>query len=204
MTRVVVVDDHEIVRAGLKRALAHDTTISVVGEAHTRHGAIGEIAKHNPDVVVVDIHLPDGNGIDLVRWARKQSRTIGLIVLSASHMPEQIKAAMDAGASGYIDKTAPISELVAAIKFAAHSPLSFSTHRAKDLFEYAAHGHLLTGRELEVLELLPTGKTIHEIAQALFVGDATVKTHVSAIYRKLDVANRVSAINKARELGLLR
>ena len=131
MIRILVVDDHEIVREGLHRALAHDTSFTVVGEASSRHEAIAQIASLNPDIVVVDIHLPDGNGIDVVRWARKNSRKIGLVVLTVSHMPEQIKAAMQAGASGYVEKSAPINELVSAIKHAAHSPLAFSTHRTR-------------------------------------------------------------------------
>ena len=203
MIHILVVDDHEIVREGLRRALAHDSAFNVVGEAGSRHEAIVQIASLNPDIVVIDIHLPDGNGIDVVRWARTHSRKIGLIVLTVSHMPEQIKAAMQAGASGYVEKSAPIVELVSAIKHAAHSPLAFSTHRARDLFDYGSQAHGLTGRELEVLEILPSGKTIHQIAETLFLGDSTIKTHVAAIYRKLCVANRVAAINKAREYGLL-
>lgn len=203
MTKILLVDDHEIVRAGLRRALAHDQTLTVVGEAGSRHDAIGKIAQLNPDIVVVDLHLPDGNGLDLVRWARARSRSIGLVVLTVSHLPEQIKAAMEAGASGYVEKSASINEVVAAIKCAVHSPLSFSTHRAKDLYNFDKYIYGLTGRELEVLEILPSGKTIHEIAQSLFLGDSTVKTHVAAIYRKLAVANRVAAINKAREYGIL-
>ncbi len=203
MTKILLVDDHEVVRAGLRRALAHDGTLTVVGEAGTRHDAIGKIAQLNPDIVVIDLHLPDGNGLDLVRWARARSRSIGLVVLTVSHLPEQIKAAMEAGASGYVEKSATINEVVAAIKCAVHSPLSFSTHRAKDLYNFDKYIYGLTGRELEVLEILPSGKTIHEIAQSLFLGDSTVKTHVAAIYRKLAVTNRVAAINKAREYGIL-
>ncbi|MGA0442947.1 MAG: response regulator transcription factor, partial [Candidatus Nanopelagicaceae bacterium] len=107
------------------------------------------------------------------------------------------------GASAHVSKSAPIKELVDAIEKSVLSPLSFSTRRATDLISKRNESIGLTARELEVLEILPTGDTVTQIATRLFVSEATVKSHLAAIYRKLKVANRVKAINAARLAGLL-
>ena len=152
---------------------------------------------------MVDLHLPDGSGLEIIAWARALSQQMGIVALTFSTQPEHILACMQSGASAHVSKSAPIKELVDAIEKSVLSPLSFSTRRATDLISKRNESIGLTARELEVLEILPTGDTVTQIATRLFVSEATVKSHLAAIYRKLKVANRVKAINAARLAGLL-
>ncbi|NCV76591.1 MAG: DNA-binding response regulator [Actinobacteria bacterium] len=179
--RVLVIDDHVLVREGLRRAISMEKTISIVGEAATKKEAITQISRHNPDVIVVDLHLPDGSGLEVIAWARSLSQEIGIVALTVSAIPEYAHASLESGASAFVDKTAPLSELVSAIKESFIAPLTFN----------------------EILEKLTTGDTASEIAIKLFVTESTIKTHLSAIYRKLSANNRVQAINNARKAGLL-
>jgi DNA-binding NarL/FixJ family response regulator len=201
--RVLVIDDHAIVREGLRRLVNRDPEIKIVGEAASKREAIAQISHHNPDVIVVDLHLPDGSGLEVVAWARSLSQSIGIVVLTMSNMPEHVLASLQSGASSHVDKTAPVGELLQAIKLSANKPLSFTARKLTDAIAAKNKGVGLTPREIEILEKLPSGDTILQIAAALFVTESTVKTHLSAIYRKLNAENRVQAINNARKFGLL-
>jgi two-component system response regulator DevR len=201
--RVLVIDDHAIVREGLRRLVNRDEDIKIVGEAASKREAIAQISHHNPDVIVVDLHLPDGSGLEVVAWARSLSQSIGIVVLTMSNMPEHVLASMQSGASSHVDKTAPVGELLKAIKLSANKPLSFTARKLTDAIAAKNKGVDLTPREIEILEKLPSGDTILQIAAALFVTESTIKTHLSAIYRKLNAENRVQAINNARKFGLL-
>lgn len=201
--RVLVIDDHAIVREGLRRLVNRDPEIKIVGEAASKREAVAQISHHNPDVIVVDLHLPDGSGLEVVAWARSLSQSIGIVVLTMSNMPEHVLASMQSGASSHIDKTAPIGELLQAIKLSANKPLSFTARKLTDAIAAKNKGVGLTPREIEILEKLPSGDTILQMAAALFVTESTIKTHLSAIYRKLNAENRVQAINNARKFGLL-
>ncbi|MEY3714506.1 MAG: hypothetical protein RJB59_309 [Actinomycetota bacterium] len=201
--RVLVIDDHAIVREGLRRLVNRDEGIKIVGEAASKKEAIAQISHHNPDVIVVDLHLPDGSGLEVVAWARSLSQSIGIVVLTMSNMPEHVLASMQSGASSHIDKTAPVGELLQAIKMSANKPLSFTARKLTEAIAAKNRGIGLTPREIEILEKLPSGDTILQIAAALFVTESTIKTHLSAIYRKLNAENRVQAINNARKFGLL-
>ncbi len=203
MLRVLVIDDHAIVREGLRRLVSGDQEIKIVGEAASKKEAIAQISHHNPDVIVIDLHLPDGSGLEVVAWARSLSQSIGIVVLTMSNMPEHVLASMQSGASSHVDKTAPVGELLQAIKLSANKPLSFTARKLTDAIAAKNKGVGLTPREIEILEKLPSGDTILEIAAALFVTESTIKTHLSAIYRKLNAENRVQAINNARKFGLL-
>ncbi len=201
--RVLVIDDHAIVREGLRRVIAKDSTIKIVGEAASKREAIAQISHHNPDVIVVDLQLPDGSGLEVVAWARSLSQKLGIVVLTMSNLPEHVIASMQSGASSHVDKTAPISELLLAIQRSVDRPLSFSARKLTDAIAAKNKGIGLTPREIEILEKLPKGDTVIEMAKQLFVTESTMKTHLSAIYRKLDATNRVQAINNARKAGLL-
>ena len=201
--RVLVIGDHAIVREGLRRLVNRDQEIKIVGEAASKREAIAQISHHNPDVIVVDLHLPDGSGLEVVAWARSLSQSIGIVVLTMSNMPEHVLASLQSGASSHVDKTAPVGELLQAIKLSANKPLSFTARKLTDAIAAKNKGVGLTPREIEILEKLPSGDTILQIAAALFVTESTVKTHLSAIYRKLNAENRVQAINNARKFGLL-
>ena len=201
--RILVIDDHAIVREGLRRLVNRDECIKIVGEAASKKEAIAQISHHNPDVIVVDLHLPDGSGLEVVAWARSLSQNIGIVVLTMSNMPEHVLASMQSGASSHVDKTAPVGELLQAIKLSANKPLSFTARKLTDAIAAKNKGVGLTPREIGILEKLPSGDTILQIAAALFVTESTRKTHLSAIYRKLNAENRVQAINNARKFGLL-
>ncbi|MBU3692390.1 MAG: response regulator transcription factor [Candidatus Nanopelagicaceae bacterium] len=201
--RVLVIDDHAIVREGLRRLVNRDQEIKIVGEAASKKEAIAQISHHNPDVIVVDLHLPDGSGLEVVAWARSLSQSLGIVVLTMSNMPEHVLASMQSGASSHVDKTAPVGELLQAIKLSANKPLSFTARKLTDAIAIKNKDVGLTPREIEILEKLPSGDTILQIAAALFVTESTIKTHLSAIYRKLNAENRVQAINNARKFGLL-
>lgn len=201
--RVLVIDDHAIVREGLRRLISRDEGIIVVGEAASKNEAIAQISHHNPDVIVVDLHLPDGSGLDVIAWARSLSQKIGIVVLTMSNMPEHVIASMQSGASSHVDKTAPISEVLKAIKQSADKPLSFTARKLTEAMAARNKGLGLTPREIEVLEKLPSGDTVAQIAKQLFVTESTIKTHLFSLYKKLNAENRVQAINNARKYGLL-
>ncbi|MEY3009226.1 MAG: response regulator [Candidatus Nanopelagicaceae bacterium] len=201
--KILVIDDHVLVREGLRRALSNNAQFNIVGEAASKREALVQIPHHKPEVILVDLHLPDGSGLEIIAWARALSQQMGIVALTFSTQPEHILACMQSGASAHVSKSAPIKELVDAIEKSVLSPLSFSTRRATDLISKRNESIGLTARELEVLEILPTGDTVTQIATRLFVSEATVKSHLAAIYRKLKVANRVKAINAARLAGLL-
>lgn len=198
-----MIDDHALIREGLRRLISRDDSIHVVGEAASKREALAQISHHDPDVIVVDLHLPDGSGLDVIAWARSASQKIGIVVLTMSNMPEHIRASMQSGASAHVDKSAPISEVLQAIRESADKPLSFTARRMTESIIAKNRAIGLTPRELEILEKLPTGDTVQEIAAQLFVTESTVKTHLSAVYKKLGATNRVQAINAARKLGLL-
>ena len=202
MTRVVIIDDHAVVREGLKRALiSHGYEIAA--EAASLAEARAQIAFVNPDVIVVDLNLPDGSGFDLISWARGISKTLGIVVLTLNDSDAHLLAALNAGASAYIVKSAPIIELIAAIEHSTKSPLSFSAKGISAAMKAATQSFNLTAREFDVLGLLPSGASTNEIASGLFLSQATIKTHLAAIFRKLEVANRTAAVSKARKHNLL-
>lgn len=199
MSRLLIVDDHALVREGLKRALTHEG-FSQITEATSVLEARTSIATLQPDVVTIDINLPDGSGFELVSWIRSISQEIGVVVLTLNDHENYIRAAMKAGASAFVSKSEPIPSLVAAIKHSLASPLSFS---AKGLDKVFRNTHnVLTAREFELLAQLERGQTTAQISKSLFISPATVKTHLASIYRKLEVPNRTAAIHAMHEQGL--
>lgn len=201
MTRIVIIDDHALVREGLKTAL-RTHGYEIAAEAASVAEARAHIAHVNPDAIIVDLNLPDGSGFDVITWARSISKTIGIVVLTLNETDGYLLAAMNSGASAYVVKSAPIEELIAAINLSLASPLSFSAKGLKAAINAATTRFNLTAREFDVLALLPEGTSTKEIAIALFLSEATVKTHLAAIYRKLEVSNRTAAVNAARRHNL--
>ena len=197
MKRLLIVDDHAVVRHGIKVACeAHG--FEVIASASNVSEARSAIAALAPDVVIVDINLPDGTGFDLIYWIRKIDSELPVIVLSLNDSHEYINSARKVGANSYINKSAPIEELMAAVDFAIHSPRTFSSTIKPSPYEYA-----LTARELDVLSLIAKGLSNLQISTQLHISLSTVKTHVSSILQKLCAENRVGAIKVARESGLL-
>jgi DNA-binding NarL/FixJ family response regulator len=202
MIRVVIIDDHAVVREGLKRALENHS-LTVVAEAATLAEARAQIAHTNPDVIVVDLNLPDGSGFDLISWARGISKTVGIVVLTLNDTDAHVVAAMSGGASAYILKSAPLSHLLAAIEHSVKSPESFTAHGLSVALANRDHKFGITSREFDVLALLPSGASTKEIAAELFLSSATIKTHLASIFRKLEVSNRTAAVGKARKHNLI-
>jgi len=197
MKRLLIVDDHAVVRHGIKVACeAHG--FEVIASASNVSEARSAIAALAPDVVIVDINLPDGTGFDLIHWIRKIDSELPVVVLSLNDSHEYINSARKVGANSYINKSAPIEELMAAVDFAIHSPHTFSSTIKPSPYEYA-----LTARELDVLSLIAKGLSNLQISTQLHISLSTVKTHVSSILQKLSAENRVGAIKVARESGLL-
>ena len=199
MSRLLIVDDHALVREGLKRAMTHEG-FSQISEAASIAQARAQISASKPDVVTIDINLPDGSGFELVSWIRSISRDMAIVVLTLNDHENYIRAAMKAGASAFVSKSEPIPALVAAIKHSLIAPLSFSAQGLAKVFN---HSHnTLTAREFDLLVQLEQGQSTAKISKTLFISPATVKTHLASIYRKLEVTNRTAAIHAMHEQGL--
>lgn len=205
VSSVVLVDDHELIRQGLARAFERHPDFTVSGGAASVAEGLEKVAALAPDVVVTDVRLPDGTGLDLVRTLREAQPQLGLVVLTMYAGDEQLFAALEAGASAFVAKAAPADEVVAAARSAVISPRSFfsadfagALRRRKTAARPA-----LTPRELEVLDLLAQGLGISALARMLFVSESTAKSHVAKIYEKLGAANRAQAIMQAVHAGLL-
>ncbi len=199
---ILLIDDHQVVRDGLRVALQNEG-FNVIGEAATKNEAFAQIAHKDPHVIVVDLNLPDGSGLELIAWARQVSPTIGIVVLTLNDDDAHLLACLDAGASAYVLKSEPVKEVIAAVSHAYASPLSFSGKGLSSAISRKENGFGLTPRELEILALLPNGLTSAQIASELFISEATVKTHLSSVYRKLSVANRSEAVAQAIKHGLV-
>ncbi len=196
--KVLIVDDHAVVRHGLKSAI-ESQGYKVVAEAGSINEAQAFMAQTNPDAIIVDINLPDGSGFDLVTWSRKVSPTTAIVVLTFNEGEEYVRAARSAGANAFIVKSAPLSDLIAALDFAISSPTSFSSKQISS----SGMDSGLSAREIDVLHSISHGLSNAAIATNLYISVSTVKTHVSSILRKLDADNRVQALTIARERGLL-
>jgi len=198
---ILLIDDHPSVRSGIKRAV-EIAGMSCCGEAATRAEAFAQIAHKSPDAVVLDLHLPDGSGLDIVQWIRKHSQEMAIVILTMSDEESHLIAAMRAGASAYVKKSAPISDVVSALKSALAQPKNFSAPGIVSALKNSQAVSALTPRELMVLHSLSIPGTNSELAKSLFISEATLKTHLAAIYRKLSVNNRFGAVSKARSLNL--
>ncbi len=205
-TSVLLIDDHDLIRQGLRRAFERNEDFQVLGEAASLGQGEQMVASLKPQVVVIDVRLPDGSGLDLVRKMRQHVPGLGIVVLTMYAGDEQLFAALDSGASAFVPKDAPAEDVVAAARHAAVSPKSFT---APDLAEAMQRrlkptGPQLSPREREVLDLLAEGLGVAAIARKLYISESTAKTHISKIYDKLGAANRAQAIMNAIRAGLIK
>ena len=200
--KLLIVDDHKIVREGIAN-IAKLESIEVVGEAGSKEEAIAMLAATTPDVVTVDLSLPDGSGLEIVRFARRNSQKIGIVVISILDDDSNLIASMNAGASGFVSKTAGLEEILSAIYSAYRSPLSFTSKGLIRAVNSRVFKGTLTTRELEIVAKLPTGLNGEELAKELFITESTLKTHLGSIYRKLQVRNRSGAVSEAKRRGLI-
>lgn len=204
-TTVLLVDDHDLIRQGLARAFERSGEFKVVGQSETVAQGRLLAEELRPQVVVTDVRLPDGTGLDLVRLLRDMNAEIGIVVLTMYAGDDQLFAAMEAGASAFVAKDAPAADVVAAARHALVSPRSFTSMNLADAMRrrMSPSGPRLSPRENEVLKLLANGLGVSAIATNLFVSESTAKTHISKIYEKLGAANRAQAIMNAIRSGLL-
>lgn len=206
MSRVLLVDDHELIRQGLARAFERDPDMKVVAQAATVAEALAAWREHQPDVVVTDLQLPDGTGMEIVRAIREESTSVGLVILTMYSSDEQLFTAMAAGASAFVGKDARAEEVIRAAAHAVAAPLTFASPGLTDAMLRRLNQDTraeLSPREREVLRLLAEGDSGQQIAQRLYMAESTAKTHISAIYKKLGATNRAQALMLAVNQGLL-
>jgi DNA-binding NarL/FixJ family response regulator len=198
MTRLLIIDDHAVVRQGLIQAF-NDKGFASIESAGTLKEARAKIAAFNPEAIIVDLNLPDGSGLEIVQWVRKFSADIAIIILSLNDPAQFVKIARSSGANAYLSKSQSMSEIISSVIFALSNPGSFtSTLTVDQPFDFDS-----TPREIEVLYLLAEGASNLDISLKLFISISTVKTHVSALMRKLQCSNRTAAAKIARDNGFL-
>ena len=199
---VLVIDDHPLVRDGVKRSLTA-AGFTCVGEAGSLKEAIAMIALHNPDVITVDLNLPDGNGLEIISWARKNSPTIAIVVLTLEDDLDLVSAASQSGAQAFISKSESAEHLISAIRSVLIQPDLFISGHTVALLGREKVQNLLSPRERMVLTHLEGELSLSEIASQMFISHATVKSHCATIYRKLETQSRRSAVARAKTMGLL-
>jgi len=209
--RILLVDDHEIVRLGLKALLDRHPQFEVVSEAATAHEALDRVGQYLPDVVVMDIRLPGGSGIEACEEITEKYPDTKVIMLTSYAEDEMLFSAIRAGAAGYVLKQIGGEDLVRAIEAVGRGEALLDPAVTQRIFqevrkaakeEEASAFAALTQQERHVLMLVSEGKTNREIAKALFLGEGTVRNYVSSILSKLDVSNRAEAAAYAVEHNL--
>lgn len=209
--RVLLVDDHAMLRQGLALALALQPDIAVIGEAGSGTEGVRLADELRPDVLLLDLNMPDMDGIEVLQRARRVSPATRVLILSGIHADARVYATVVAGVDGYIVKDATTSELVGAIRSVAAGDAYFHPMITRALTSYlqrpptmpAAVQSQLTPRELDVLQLMATSATNKHIAQQLHVGEETVRTHVKSILRKLNQPTRTQAVLEGVRQGLI-
>lgn len=208
-TRVLLVDDHPILREGLKRLLESQGTVQVVGSVETALAAVATASLTRPDVAIIDLSLPDHDGRWLLRQLKKEFPEMPVLVLTMHLDPDSVVSALTEGASGYLTKTASHHELLQAIE-TVHSGGSYLQPRIAPHVVGALrcrpspkNSDNLTDRELDILELVADGLSNQAVAERLFVSVSTVKAHLRSCFRKLDVTTRTEVVVEAIRRGLL-
>jgi len=195
LIKVVLVDDHPLIRKGLSQALNKDE-ISVVGEASSLSEGVALLNSTTPDICIVDLNLGSASGIELIKVGLVQNSNCAFVVLTMEDDLDTLMAAKAAGARAYITKGSPIENLIEVVKTVLTDRKDFiKLGSFKDGAKRKDFG--LTERELEVLQLLSSGATASAMGSILFLSEATIKSHLAAIYRKLEAANRAQAVSIA-------
>jgi len=207
--RVLLADDHAVVRAGIRQFLEHAGDIEVIAEASDGLEAQEMIRQHQPDVAVLDIQMPIASGIEVTRWVRREIRSVGILVLTAYDDDPYIFAVLQAGANGYVLKTASPLEIIQAVRDvhagkSALDPAITQKVMAQILGQKTSFiTEELTDRELEVLRLTGKGFTNKAIGAQLGISDRTVQGHLARIFNKLQAKSRTEAVMRAVSMGLL-
>jgi two-component system, NarL family, response regulator LiaR len=210
LIRVVLADDHAVVRKGIREFLEDSGKIEVLAETGDGEKVKELIRSHQPDVAVLDIRMPGATGIEVARWVREQALPTQVLFLSAFDDDPFVIAALQAGASGYVLKNAEAEQIVAAVVAVAHGRSAFAADlTAKALARFVgspkqvAAGELVSEREREVLQLAAEGLTNRGIGHQLGISDRTVQGHLASIYEKLQVGSRTEAVTKALQIELI-
>jgi len=196
--RVVLADDHGVVRRGIRDFLTESGDILVVAEAENGAQALQLIIQHQPEVAVLDVQMPNGSGIEVTRQIRAENIPVGVLILTAFDDPPYVKAALEAGANGYVLKSAQAEEIIEAVHAVNEGKRILDANiRRPELHPNDESLSALTDRELEVLRLAALGLTNKAIGFKLSISDRTVQSHLANIYEKLHVASRTEAVTRA-------
>ncbi|WP_328445128.1 MULTISPECIES: response regulator transcription factor [unclassified Amycolatopsis] len=203
MIRVLVTDDHPVVRDGLRGAFTGEPDIEVVGEAASGLEALALVARHHPDVVLMDLRMPELDGVGAIRRLAVSHPAVRVLVLTTYDAETDVLPAIEAGATGYLLKDAPVADLLNAVRAAARGEPVLAPSVAGRVLGGFRRAGPLTRRELEVLRLVAEGATNRAAASRLFISEASVKTHLLNAYAKLGVNDRAAAVGEAYRRGLL-
>jgi DNA-binding NarL/FixJ family response regulator len=205
--RILLADDHAVVRAGIRQFLEQAEDMSVIAEADDGDAAKALVAEHLPDVAVLDIQMPKATGIEVTRWIRKEHNNVGVLILTSYDEAPYIMAVLQAGANGYVLKTASPQEIIQAVRnvHAGNSAID-ATIMQKMMTQIATNQETqpiekLTTREMDVLVLVGKGYTNKAIGVQLGISDRTVQGHLAHIFNKLQAASRTEAVMRAVSLG---
>jgi DNA-binding NarL/FixJ family response regulator len=203
--RLLIVDDHPVVRDGLRGLFADDPDFQVVGEAANGAEAVGRVERLGADVVLMDLRMPEMGGVEAITRLRRTAPAVRVLVLTTYDTDSDVLPAIEAGATGYLLKDAPREELIRAVRAAFAGEAVLSPAVASRLMGQVRKPppEVLSQRELEVLALIADGATNRQAAAKLFVSEATVKTHLLHIYEKLGVRDRAAAVAEAYRRRLL-
>ncbi|MDP2843673.1 MAG: response regulator transcription factor [Acetobacterium sp.] len=207
--RVLLADDHVVVRAGIRQFLEQSPDIQVIAEASNGQEACELLEKHKPDVAVLDIQMPILSGIEVTRWIRSKRLTIGVLVLTAYDDEPFVQAVLQAGANGYVLKTAEPQEIVEAVRDVFHGKSVLDAALAQKLIAKLSGKsesnmvEPLTERELQILTLTAKGFTNKAIGVQLSISDRTVQNHLANVFQKMNAESRTEAVMKAVSLGLI-
>lgn len=207
--RVLLADDHVVVRAGIRQFLEQSSDIQVIAEASNGQEACELLEQFKPDVAVLDIQMPSMSGIEVTRWIRTNRLAIGVLVLTAYDDDPYVQAVLQAGANGYVLKTAEPQEIVEAVRDVFHGKSVLDAALAQKLIaklsgkSETAMVEPLTERELQILTLTAKGFTNKAIGMQLSISDRTVQNHLANIFQKMNAESRTEAVMRAVSLGLI-
>jgi DNA-binding NarL/FixJ family response regulator len=201
--RILLVDDHPVVREGLRGMLGAEDDLHVVAEAGSAAEAVAAVRAHEPDVVLMDLRMPGGDGVEATARVLVQRPSTRVVVLTTYETDADILRAVEAGAAGYLLKDASRTDLAQAVRAAARGETVLAPSVAAKLVSRMRSPVELSRREIEVLRLVARGRTNAEIGRELLISEATVKTHLLRAFGKLGVSDRTAAVTAALERGIL-
>ena len=210
--RTLIIDDHPVVRFGLVHMLGAADDIEVVGELESIHDLVATLAETKPDVVLLDLELGDADGIDALQQLHEAAPSVRVVIYTSHDEEQRIIQAAELGVDGYLLKGCPQDELIRAIRSVCEGGTALEASVAAKLMQHMNQrsgqetqpNKIFSKRETQVLELLSKGKTNRQIGETLFISESTVKFHVHAILKKLDVGNRTEAVSIAVQQGIIR